>query len=227
MSFATTEKDAAGEPIPRDALQHDVARRHDHVHARRLLGVDQVIDRIDADRRALRNVDRHAVSGSDHAPRAAAAGIGPCAPRRRLGRRRAGAARPVVVGGGAGCRGAPPASGLPRPRTAPRVGPDRAPGNPALSPRNLRSQCRCASAAHRAERGRGERHAACVAHRPTDAGRRVARLLPQCGGGDRCCLELPGGDQPRRDRPWPHRRNEPRRRTRSHAVPTLDVRQIW
>jgi hypothetical protein len=79
-----------------------------------LLRVDQVVDGIDVDRHAVRNVDRHAVDGSDHAPaRAAAAGIGSRTAGRRRGLRRAGAARPVFVGGRAGGRGAPPASGLP------------------------------------------------------------------------------------------------------------------
>ena len=60
--------------------------------------MDRVVDRIDVDRHAVRNVDRDAVDGSDHAPaRAAAAGIGPRTAGRRPGLRRAGAARPVFV----------------------------------------------------------------------------------------------------------------------------------
>ena len=113
------------------------------------------------DRHAVRNVDRHAVDGSDHAPaRAAAAGIGPRTAGRRPGLRRAGAARPVFVGGRAGGRGAPPASGLPRPRQASRVGRDRAPANPAVAPLRLRPQHRRAPTAHR-DRSRAHRRTRC------------------------------------------------------------------
>lgn len=54
--------------IRRDTLQYNGSRRHDHLHAGHLLGAYCVTDRTDVDRRALRNVDRHAVSGTDHAP---------------------------------------------------------------------------------------------------------------------------------------------------------------
>jgi hypothetical protein len=69
-----------------------------------LLRVDQVVDGIDVDRHAVRNVDRHALDGSDHAPaRAAAAGIGPRTTGRRPRLRRAGLRDPfsseaVLVG---------------------------------------------------------------------------------------------------------------------------------
>ena len=57
----------------RNALQHNASRRLDRVRDCRMLGVEQATGRID--------LDRHAVSGSDHAPSTAAAGNGPRRPR--------------------------------------------------------------------------------------------------------------------------------------------------
>jgi hypothetical protein len=66
----TKEKDACGElcalsvdarscaSIAHDALRHDAARRHDNVRARRVLRVDQ-----DVDRHAAHKSDRHSAAG--------------------------------------------------------------------------------------------------------------------------------------------------------------------